>query len=99
MVSIIYIITYSNVIKFSQYLHYPLFPIAPCGLGYYYNTDGREPKCDPCPLDTFQDEEGKDHCKPCRRGTFTLAQGSKSEDKCLGKLKPIQHHSMACMHT
>ena len=43
----------------------------------------REGKCEPCPLHTYQDAEGKTECISCPNRTQTLWKGSKSLEKCL----------------
>ncbi|KAM7421682.1 hypothetical protein PAMA_015705 [Pampus argenteus] len=64
-----------------------------CSRGYHLNSDGegcvvcsagsfsREGACLPCPLGTYQDEEGRDFCKRCPRGSS--AAGASSVNQCV----------------
>ena len=66
----------------------------PCSAGTFFNNSGPKPRCDPCPLGYYQDENEQADCKACPNGTFTIARGSKEPGECRGMvLCTLQMHS------
>lgn len=53
----------------------------PCGIGSYFDTN----YCKPCPIGTFQNEEGKQSCNDCPQGLSTVGIRSFSQDECTGQ--------------
>ncbi|XP_041364088.1 uncharacterized protein LOC121379510 [Gigantopelta aegis] len=52
--------------------------VANCPVGQYLNNS----VCTDCPNDYYQDEEGKDYCRPCPLGKITKNPKTDSKDKC-----------------
>ena len=62
------------------FVYYYLFILAKCPLGQYLKNK----QCKDCPKDFYQNEEGKDYCRPCPLGKITKNAKTDSIDKCFG---------------
>ena len=56
---------------------------AECSKGSFYNMSTSE--CELCPLNFYQDLQGKHYCKPCPALHGTESEGMKSLEQCVGK--------------
>ena len=52
---------------------------AACVAGTFYNAT--ENTCQPCPEDTYQDEDSQDFCKPCKANEVS-DKGSDNQSDC-----------------
>ena len=59
-----------------------------------YSPSGVEP-CKPCEKGSYQAEEGKLSCLPCKGKKSTYGPGAKSEVYCLGKFYLYQWISVS----
>lgn len=76
-----FIVTCVTVFKFGS--------IVSCPLGTYHNVTKDE--CVPCPVDSYQDQEGQLSCKTCPAGSSTWGvKGARWIDYCTGKGKKSQ---------
>ncbi|KAL8561779.1 hypothetical protein ACOMHN_010713 [Nucella lapillus] len=58
-----------------------------CSAGYSFSNQ----KCEPCGLNTYQDQSGQSQCRPCPAGLETAQTGATSRDLCLDKCVKYQN--------
>jgi len=60
----------------------------PKGTHYAFLQEKGKPTCEPCPLNTYQGEEGQFYCKQCKRGFGTWYNRQSSRLACEGLCPP-----------
>lgn len=65
--------------------------LVPCSPGTFrtYDPDQIDYECEPCPKNSYQDEESAELCKDCPFGLKTLGTGATSLNDCLGKIAQV----------
>lgn len=66
----------------------------PCDAGYYIPSRELD-TCLPCPLGTYQNEQGQTSCKSCLEGSTTLTVGSDHPVMCNARVTEINVNTTA----
>ena len=56
----------------------------PCERGQYHSIS--DDQCKPCPLNSYNDQEGVVSCQACPKGSLTVKTGSIQKSDCIGKI-------------
>ena len=79
-------ITFNSLNRFISLF---LLCLAQCFRGQFSNSGFDLPAnlepCEPCPLNTYQNQTGQKGCEKCPNGTTTHGSGSTSVSDCGGK--------------